>query len=143
MKFWDTSAIVSLFVREPFTPEARANLRSDPVMVVWWGTRVECRSAVERRRREGSLAPGAASRANRRINQVLDRAAEVAPDAAIRADAERLLGTYPLRAADALQLAAALTWASHRPAAHGLVCLDARLRAAAQAEGFALLPTTL
>jgi hypothetical protein len=39
-----------------------------------------------------------------------------------------------------LALAAALVWAGGRPARHGLVCLDERLREAAAREGFAILP---
>jgi hypothetical protein len=45
-----------------------------------------------------------------------------------------------LRAADSLQLAAALLWTRGRPAGHDLVCLDERLREVAVSEGFAVLP---
>ncbi len=48
--------------------------------------------------------------------------------------------THPLSAADALQLAAGLLWADGRPAHHDFVCLDQRLREAAQREGFRVLP---
>lgn len=42
----------------------------------------------------------------------------------------------PHRAADGLQLAAALTWARGRPPGHAFVSLDARLAEAARREGF-------
>lgn len=58
----------------------------------------------------------------------------------VRNQAIRLLGLHPLRAADALQLAAALVWADRRPRGHPFVCLDAGLREAAHAEGFSVLP---
>jgi hypothetical protein len=121
----------------------RAIFRADPAVVLWWSTRVECRSAFERRRREGSLTPSNAARIRRRFEELVDRAAEIGPDAAIRREAERLLGVHPLRATDSLNLAAASAWAGQAPSGHEFVCLDARLRAAAQTEGFALLPPTL
>jgi hypothetical protein len=53
---------------------------------------------------------------------------------------DRLLSRYPLRAADALQLSAALVAAEDTPDLLPFVCLAGRLRAAAAAEGFAVLP---
>ena len=52
---------------------------------------------------------------------------------------ESYLRTHPLRAADALQLAAALAAADHNPASLEIVCLDERLRDAARREGFSVL----
>ena len=60
----------------------------------------------------------------------------VLPGEELAATALRLLASHPLRAADALQLAAALVWARGRPAGHELVSLDERLRTAATLEGF-------
>jgi hypothetical protein len=48
--------------------------------------------------------------------------------------------THPLRAADTLQLAAALIWAEETPQGLEIVCLDQNLREAALKEGFTLLP---
>ena len=47
---------------------------------------------------------------------------------------------HPLRAADGLQLAAALAAAEEAPASIGFVGFDARLNQAASREGFAILP---
>ncbi|HSJ25022.1 MAG TPA: hypothetical protein VK929_10160 [Longimicrobiales bacterium] len=57
----------------------------------------------------------------------------------VRTTAMRLLRTHPLRAADALQLAAALAWAP-APAGDVFVTLDERLATAATLEGFTVLP---
>ena len=65
---------------------------------------------------------------------------EIRPSTAIRDRAIRLLAIYSPSAADALQLAAALTWAEDRPAGRAFVCLDDRLREAAHREGFTVLP---
>ena len=65
----------------------------------------------------------------------------LAPSDEVRHRAGRLLATHPLRAADALQLAAALVWSEEQPLGEVFVSLDDRLREAARREGFALLPS--
>ena len=50
------------------------------------------------------------------------------------------LSVHPLRAADALQLAAALLASDHEPQRMEVVCLDERLSEAARIEGFTVLP---
>jgi hypothetical protein len=62
---------------------------------------------------------------------------------ALCAKALRLLGVHPLRAADALQLAAALILVRDDPAGRAFVCLDERLREAALLEGFRVLPESV
>jgi predicted nucleic acid-binding protein len=64
---------------------------------------------------------------------------EVSALGPVRERAMRLVATHTLRAADAMQLAAALVAVSDRPAGHEFVCADARLRAAAAREGFRVL----
>jgi hypothetical protein len=56
---------------------------------------------------------------------------------------EGLLLKHQFRAADSLQLAAAVNWAGNRPEGFEFVCLDKRLREATQAEGFTVLPAQL
>jgi len=58
-----------------------------------------------------------------------------------RSVAERLLTVHPLRAADALQLAAALVWSEGSPDQRAFACLDDRFREAARKEGFTLQPS--
>ena len=58
-----------------------------------------------------------------------------------RARALRLVRTHALRAADALQLAAALVASEERPESLPFVCLDDHLRDAARREGFTVLPS--
>ena len=52
VSFWDTSALAPLLVREADSDIREAELLGGGVIVVWWGTRVELRSALERRRRD-------------------------------------------------------------------------------------------
>lgn len=136
MKFWDASAIAPLLVAEPPTGTLLAMLEQDPLVLVWWGTPVECTSAVARREREGALSAADAAQAIDRLRSMADGWQEVLPTDPVRAAAQRLLRVHPLRAADALQLAAAIIGSEHEPASLDLVCLDDRLAEAAQREGF-------
>jgi hypothetical protein len=56
----------------------------------------------------------------------------------VRETAVRLLRVHSIRAADGLQLAAAIFAPRNRPPALPFVCLDDRLREAAVREGFPL-----
>ncbi len=58
------------------------------------------------------------------------------PSDAVRSTAQRLLRVHPLRAADSLQLAAAIIAAEHEPGTLEFVSLNARLNEAASREGF-------
>ena len=49
MKFWDSSAIIPLCLKEPASDTVQPLLKADPDIVVWWGARVECRSAFSDR----------------------------------------------------------------------------------------------
>jgi hypothetical protein len=140
VRFWDASAVIPLCVDDPSTATVRRLAREDEAIAVWWGTVVECWSALSRVRRQGDLTAADLTRARHLLDRLAAGWSEVAPATEIRDQAIRLLGLHPLRAADALQLAAALVWADRRPWGYQFVCLDARLREAARAEGFSVLP---
>lgn len=137
--FWDSSALVPLLVSERRSSELVALLRSDPAPATWWATPVECQSALQRRRREDALEASTLGRALDRLRQLAEDVDVVAPTVALREAAGRALAAHPLRAADALQLAAALVW-SGEASGEPFVCLDDRLRDAARREGFTVLP---
>lgn len=108
-------------------------------MIVWWGTPVEFVSALARHERDGHLTAREFAE-NHRYLKALSRVwIEIQPGPILRRLAQRLLRTHPLRAADALQLAAALTAAQGDPASLGFVCFDTRLNAAAEREGLTLV----
>jgi hypothetical protein len=139
VKFWDASAIVPLLVAELSTRRLQALAAEDSAILVWWGSEVECVSALARLERDGALSVGAMTLALRRLRQLATGWHEVDPSDAIREAATRFLRVHPLRAADALQLAAAFLAAERRPAASEIVTLDDRLAAAARKEGFAVI----
>jgi predicted nucleic acid-binding protein len=122
------------------SPELIASLRSDPEAAAWWASPVECRSAFHRRHREGQLPAPLLQQALDRLADLFDSVDVVAPTAGVRERAGRVLAIHPLRAADALQLAAALVWCEGAAAAEAFVSLDERLRDAARREGFRIVP---
>lgn len=136
MRFWDASAVVPLLLRQGASAAARSLYRRDPDVVVWWGTAVEAESAISRLEREGRLAAGEGASARKRLGELEAGWTEVQPTVGARRTAGRLLRVHDLRAADALQLAAALALADGDPASLPFVCLDVRLSAAAGREGF-------
>jgi hypothetical protein len=110
---------------------------TDAEILVWWGTSVECISALARLEREGSLSNRDVSMAQARLRGLAEAWHEVQPHERVRSRAERLLRVHPLRAADALQLAAALEVAGESPIE--LVCLDRRLGEAASRENLTVI----
>jgi len=139
VKFWDASAIVPLLVAEAPTRRLQALAAKDSAMLVWWGSELECVSALARLERDGALSPQAITLALRRLRQLAAGWHEVDPGDAIREAAARFLRVHPLRAADALQLAAAFLASERRPASLEMVTLDDRLGTAARKEGFAVI----
>ena len=139
MRFWDASAIVPLLMTEPTTRTVQALAAKDPAMLVWWATEVECASAVARLAREGALDESAVTQAFDRLKHLANGWHEVDPSDSIREAAVRFLRVHPLRAADALQLAAAFMAAERRPSSLDIVALDDRLAAAARKEGFVVI----
>ena len=53
MKFWDASVIIPRCLTEPWSAFLMQILAEDSLMIVWWGSMVECWSAFARLRREG------------------------------------------------------------------------------------------
>ena len=134
--FWDASAIVPLCCLQPQTQAARKARRLFPQLVTWWATSVECNSALRRLERAQEMTARETQQAFQELDRLRLRWTEVAPLEEVRSLAERLLGSYLLRAADSLQLAAALTWCNRRPRGKTFVSGDEKLLEAAEKEGF-------
>ncbi len=139
MRFWDASALIPLIADEPERKRMIDRLEEDPQILIWWGTPVEVVSALARREREGQLSADEVTSVLARLRQLVDAWHEIVPSDALRRTAERLVRVHPLRAADSLQLAAAIAAADHDPRTLEFVCLDERLNAAARREGFIVI----
>jgi predicted nucleic acid-binding protein len=139
VRFWDASAIVPLLISETTSQRLRTLVTSDPTMAVWWVSEVECVSALVRREREGMLDASTLEIALRQLRQFAQTWLEVEPSGLVRETAARILRVHALRAADALQLAAAFAAAERRPASLEMVTLDERLAGVARKEGFTVV----
>ncbi len=137
--FWDTSALVPLSVQQEPTPAVRQILERHEI-AVWWGTPVEMRSAFERLVRMGQLTAAEHTTAGARLEKLRRGWRELQPTEALRSQAENFVMSYPLKAADALQLAAAWAWCSGEPQACVFISADAQLLEAARLAGFRILP---
>lgn len=136
MRFWDSSALIPLLIHQPASKQTDAWLAGDGQLAIWTLSEVEITSALWRLVREGRLDESAAREAEARGVQLVAASYTVVDVAAVKTLAQRVLRTHPLRAADALQLAAALVWAGGQPHLRMLHTLDERLAAAARREGF-------
>lgn len=136
--FWDSSALVPLCVHEATSRKAHAQLRMF-LPVVWWGTPVEIHSAIRRSHLLGNLNDPERQKGLSRL-EILSRAwREILPDDELRDLSRQLLDAHDLRAADSLQLAAALIWCQRRPQRKTFLSADVRLSSAAKDQGFTVV----
>jgi len=133
--FWDTSALVPLCVRQRSTPQAITLYKSYEV-VVWWATAVEIASALARLVRMKQLDSSEWTQARRLAATLTDTWSVVQPSDGLRSQAALLVNQYDLRAADALQLSAALEWCGNATQGRVFVTSDRALQQAAALTGF-------
>ena len=139
MRYWDSSALVPLIVREAETEQRERLQRDDSRIVTWWGSWVECASALSRLHRDGNLDSQGITLALGKLRRSAANWLQIRPSERVRQRALRLLRLHPLRASDALQLAAALAACDDDPTTLAVVCSDQRLSDAALKEGFLVL----
>ena len=137
--FRDTSALVPLCVRQGITPRTIVLYKLHDA-VVWWAAPVEIARALARLVRMKQLGSSDWTRARRLAKRLADSWSMIQPSDALRVRSAQLVDRYDLRAADSLQLTAALEWCEDAP--HGRVFLtaDRRLREAACSSGFEAKP---
>lgn len=133
--FWDTSALVPLCIQQRSTSRA-GQLTGQFGMTVWWAAPVEARSVFAREARGGLISDAEHQGAILRLEKMCGQWEEIKPDDAVRSFAEDLPDRFSLRAADALQLAAAYIWTMRRPSGRPFICGDKRLLGAAAQMGF-------
>jgi uncharacterized protein len=138
--FWDSSALVPILLPESRSEALVALLSADREVVIWWATPLECQSALYRRHRDAPVPSPVMRDMTERLRAFVEHADTIAPTDDVRRRAARLLASHALRAADALQLAAALVWCEEQPHNETFVSLDERLCAAARKEGFEVAP---
>lgn len=139
MKFWDSSAIVPLIIQEEQSKLCENLLKEDSQILVWTYTATEVLSALFRKYREGKLSDRELLIPQEKLNLLESSWSEVLPKESIKLRAHRLLATHSLRAADALQLAAALVAFRDQPEEKHFITFDQNLVKAARQEGFKVI----
>jgi predicted nucleic acid-binding protein len=104
-------------------------------IVVWCSTPAEIASALARLVRMRQLEPGDHSRARELAQSLADSWSVIQPSDALRTKATQLVDRFDLRAADSLQLAAALEWCEDAPQGRVFLTADQKLRDAALLAG--------
>jgi predicted nucleic acid-binding protein len=110
-------------------------------MAMWWGTWVEEAATVSRLGREGELDVEGGEETRDGLDLLVEDWREVEPTDEVRLLAALLSRRHPLKAADALQLAAAFVWRQTDASGDDFVCLDDELRRVASDEGFDVMTT--
>lgn len=135
--FWDSSALIPLCVEQLQTQRSEA-LFANYGVIVWWATHVEIISGLTRLLRMKEIK-GIEFIEGKHVAQAMELTwVAINPSANIEREARKLLELYPLRAADALQLAAALEWCEGKPKGRAFLSFDQRLNEAAELAGFTL-----
>jgi predicted nucleic acid-binding protein len=138
LAFWDFSSLIPLCVRQKPSITVR-KLILKYGFVVSWSTPVEMRAAFARLLRIGELTSAEHLVAKRALEDLRLAWREIQPTSPIRARAESLVEQFPLKAADALQLAAALAWCRDRPLNRPFISGDKQLLSAASQLGFHMI----
>lgn len=139
MRYWDSSSLVPLLADQATTAASLDQFEQDPDIVTWWASSVECSSALNRLHREKRIDSSTLVQLLSDLDSFASRWVLIPPVGRVKRVANRVLRIHPVRAADALQLAAALIAAEGDPESLEFVTRDARLATAAQLEGFRVL----
>ncbi|MFP5209833.1 MAG: type II toxin-antitoxin system VapC family toxin [Acidobacteriota bacterium] len=135
--FWDTSALVPLCVRQAASERSNGFFSAYRV-TVWWAAPVEMASAFVRLLRREEISSLGYAQALQQLEGIAGLWDVVVPSKKVADEARALLERYPLRAAYALQLGAAMVWCEGKPKDRVFLAFDRRLREAASLAGFAL-----
>ncbi len=132
--YFDASALAKRYVREERTDEVMGWLEGSTATTSRV-SEIEIASALARRFREGTISRVDRDRALAALAEDLESLSIIELSPVTAAEARGVLLRHPLRAADALQLASALTLRRKVRAPIHFVAFDERLAGAAQAEG--------
>ncbi len=136
MSFWDSSALVPLCTNEPRSILAGRLWKMFPQKFVWWETSIEICSALARINRENKITTQQRLNAEKRL-EILERIwIEIQPNSRIKELAKIFPAQHNMKAADSLQLAAALVWCNEKPRGKDFVSGDEHLIKIAQTVGF-------
>lgn len=137
--FFDTSALLKLFIREQHSEAVCVASKAASLTVVSQLTWVEMCAALGLKQRTRQIDAPQATRALQELRDEWDRYSKLAIDQALIVTAGELALTFGLRAYDSLQLASAQRAHSQTGNTLAFACFDKQLNAAAVALGIATL----
>jgi predicted nucleic acid-binding protein len=138
--YLDTSALVKLYFREPFSDEILLKWQTAAQIITSSVAYAETMASIYRKNREGDLT-------NSLIRELVDSfrrdwnsliRVEVTDELNVYID--RAVKRYPLRGFDLVHLASAMVIHEKLPEDFVFACFDERLARAAQSEGFETFP---
>lgn len=139
MMYWDTSALIKLFVEEPGTAQVTALFDRDPDVVISKMGFAEAHCALARRWREKSFKKRDYQLTVKRWNVLWKNYLVVELSDEVVYECERLVKEYPLRALDAIHLSSAIFFKKNTGLNLSFVCADLKLLEAAEAEGLGII----
>lgn len=139
MRFWDSSAIVPLIVKQRLSGPLEQLHSEDRSIAVWAITPVEIVGGLWLLVRNARISDEQRVRAEIKLAELERTWTVIANVVETIRIARRLFSSHPLRAGDALQLAAAMTLVEDQAGGFDFVTLDSRLAEAAGREGFTVL----
>jgi predicted nucleic acid-binding protein len=135
--YWDSSALIPLCVPQPQSIRA-VGLYESYNVVTLWVTKVEMISGLTRLERMGQISHDQFLLGKQLAWEIEQDWIPVGSSASTAPLACALLEAHPLRAADALQVAAALDACNHKPLGYVFVTADQRQAEAARKSGFSV-----
>jgi predicted nucleic acid-binding protein len=138
LAFWDSSSVVPVCIQQPASISLK-ELTIDYGMVVSWFAAVEIRGSFARLLRMSQITPNDQVQALVFLDELRSEWREVRPTEALRQRAEGFVEHFPLRSADALQLASAWEWCQGHPRNRPFISGDAKLLEAAFLLGFKII----
>jgi len=138
MSFWESSALVLLCANEPRSILAGRLWKTFPAKFVWWETSIEICSALARIERENKISLQQRIKAEQRLEMLEKVWTEIQPNIRIKELAKTFPAKHGLKAADSLQLAAALLWCKELPKNKDFVSGDVKLLEVAENVGFTI-----
>ena|ERR1700761_5766512 len=136
--FWDSSVLIPLCITELKSAQSESWFAQFQT-AIWWATPVEMVGALCRAEREGRISSAEYIQAKAKAQIIESNSQIILPGNPLRQQACSFLEQFPLRTADALQLAAAMTWCEAKPKGNVFLSFDDRLRAAARALDFTIV----
>ena len=136
MSFWDSSALVPLCTNESRSILAGRLWKRFPQKFVWWETSVEICSALARLERENLITLQKRLNAQKRLETIEKLWMEIQPVPRIKELARNFPARHKMKAADSLQLAAALVWCNEQPKGRDFISGDEKLIKVAETVGF-------